>query len=109
LINKLLYPFAWLYESVISVRNVFYSIGIFKSSEFDVPIINVGNISAGGNGKTPQVEYLVELLKDNYQVAVLSRGYGRKSKGFFEVDASSSSREMGDEPLQIKRKFKQDA
>jgi len=76
-----------------------------KSSSFDIPIINVGNISAGGNGKTPQVEYLINLLNPQYKVAVLSRGYGRSSKGFLEVLADGSPREMGDEPLQIKRKF----
>lgn len=76
-----------------------------KSSSFDIPIINVGNISAGGNGKTPQVEYLINLLTPQYRVGVLSRGYGRSSKGFLEVLADGSPREMGDEPLQIKRKF----
>ena len=105
MINKLLYPFAWLYGGVTSLRNILFDKGIFKSSVFDIPIINVGNISAGGNGKTPQAEYIVNLLKDDYRVAVLSRGYGRKTKGFLEVKVSSSARESGDEPLQIKRKF----
>jgi len=105
-INKLLYPAAALYGITVKFRNLLFDKGIFRSSEFDVPVINVGNISAGGNGKTPHVEYLASLLlEQNRRIAVLSRGYGRKTKGFREVTAGGTPSENGDEPLQIKRKF----
>ncbi len=87
------------------MRNRAYDLKIFKSREFDVPVISIGNITVGGTGKTPHVEYLVNLLKDKYEVATLSRGYKRKTKGFHLVETSSTAREVGDEPLQIKNKF----
>lgn len=101
----LLYPFSLLYGLVIYIRNWFYDLNIFKSREFDVTVISIGNITVGGTGKTPHVEYLVDLLKDKFKVATLSRGYKRKSKGFNLVSTASSVGEVGDEPLQIKRKF----
>lgn len=84
---------------------MFYDIGLFKSREFDIPVICVGNITVGGTGKTPMTEFLVQFLKQDYKPAVLSRGYKRKTRGFRVVDVESEVREVGDEPLQIKRKF----
>jgi len=83
-----------------------FDLGILKTREFDVPVISIGNITVGGTGKTPQVEYLVNLLHDKYEVATLSRGYKRKTKGFRVVETSSKAVEVGDEPLQIKNKFR---
>ncbi|WP_321371217.1 tetraacyldisaccharide 4'-kinase [uncultured Draconibacterium sp.] len=105
MVKIFLYPLSWLYGLVVFMRNRAYDLKIFKSREFDVPVISIGNITVGGTGKTPHVEYLVNLLKDNYEVATLSRGYKRKTKGFRLVEAVSSAREVGDEPLQIKNKF----
>ena len=79
--------------------------GILKSTEFEIPVIVVGNLSVGGTGKTPQIEYLIRLLKQNYKIAVLSRGYKRKSKGFIIADAFTNAEQIGDEPYQYFRKF----
>lgn len=103
--RKLLFPFAVLYGFVTSVRNYLYDTGIFKSHAFDVPVIAVGNLSVGGTGKTPQIEYLIRLLSDKYKLATLSRGYKRKSKGFVLADADSSAVVLGDEPYQFYQKF----
>jgi tetraacyldisaccharide 4'-kinase len=100
-----LYPLAWLYGIGVYLRNVFYDLGILKSEEFDVPVISIGNITVGGTGKTPHVEYLVNLLHNKFEVATLSRGYKRKTKGFRYVETTSTVFEVGDEPLQIKNKF----
>lgn len=94
-----------MYALITRLRNYFFDKGIFKSSEFDIPIINVGNLAVGGSGKTPHTEYLVDLLRGDFRVATLSRGYGRKTRGFREVYVDSKASESGDEPLQIKRKF----
>jgi len=107
MLKTILYPFSFLYGFVVSIRNLLYDINIWKSKEFDVPVISVGNITVGGTGKTPHVEYLINLLKDQFVVATLSRGYKRKSKGFYEVEVSSDVSYAGDEPLQIKKKFPQ--
>lgn len=101
----LLYPLSWLYGAVVSVRNRMYDLNLLKSKEFDVPVISVGNITVGGTGKTPHVEYLVKLLKDKFEVATLSRGYKRKTKGFLLVGTDSKVAEVGDEPLQMKKRF----
>ena len=82
-----------------------FSAGIIKSREFCVPVICVGNISAGGTGKTPHTEYLIELLQKSFRVTVLSRGYKRRSSGFIFADSHSTVSDIGDEPLQISRKF----
>ena len=100
-----LFPVSMIYGLIVYFRNSFYDLNIFKSKEFDVTVISIGNITVGGTGKTPHVEYLVDLLKEKFIVATLSRGYRRKTKGFHIVDVNSSVREVGDEPLQIKRKF----
>lgn len=105
MVKFLLYPFAVLFGIITSFRNKSYDLRLLKSKEFDIPIISVGNITVGGTGKTPHVEYLVNLMKDKFEVAVLSRGYKRKSKGFVEVRVDSNVTEVGDEPLQIKQKF----
>ena len=81
-INKALLPLSWLYGLGVNFRNTMFNIGVLKSRSFDVPVISVGNITVGGTGKTPHVEYLIETLKDKFRVAVLSRGYKRKGKGF---------------------------
>lgn len=101
----ILYPLSWIYGIVIYIRNQMYDLGVLKSKEFDVPIISIGNITVGGTGKTPQVEYLVNLLYEKYEVATLSRGYKRKTSGFRLVEVNSTAAEVGDEPLQIKNKF----
>lgn len=105
MIKFLLYPFAILFGIVTSIRNRLYDLRLLKSKEFDIPVISVGNITVGGTGKTPHVEYLINLLEGEFTVAALSRGYKRKSKGFIEVVPESDVTEVGDEPLQIKRKF----
>ncbi len=97
-----LIPFSWLYGLVVSVRNAFYDRRIFSSESFRVPLISVGNLSAGGTGKTPHIEYLAGLLKPGYRVATLSRGYMRRTKGFRLATAQSVPDEVGDEPLQLK-------
>lgn len=102
----LLYPFALLYGIAMRMRNFFYVKGWRKSFEFDFPVINVGNLSVGGTGKTPHIEYLIRLcLENNLQPAVLSRGYGRKTYGYRMATDADTSRTIGDEPAQIKRKF----
>lgn len=104
-IRKILYPFSFVYGMVTTVRNWLYDAGIKKSTKFNIPTIVVGNLSVGGTGKTPQIEMLVRLLKDHYKVAVLSRGYKRKSKGFLLATPQVSVEELGDEPFQFFTKF----
>ena len=104
-INEWLRPLSWIYGLGVKFRNLLFEIGILKSKSFDVPIISVGNITVGGTGKTPHVEYLVELLHDKFNVAVLSRGYKRKSKGFIVADKKDNATTIGDEPYQMKQKY----
>jgi tetraacyldisaccharide 4'-kinase len=106
-INKWLMPLSWLYGLGVKMRNMLFNTGILKSHAFNIPVISVGNITVGGTGKTPHVEYLINILRDHYQVAVLSRGYKRKSKGFLLADSSSTVADIGDEPYQIKQKYPQ--
>ena len=82
-----------------------FDLGILREKEFNIPVISIGNITVGGTGKTPHIEYLIRLLKNNFKVAVLSRGYKRKTKGFILADELSDAEMIGDEPCQIKRKF----
>jgi tetraacyldisaccharide 4'-kinase len=105
LLRKILFPFAIIYGIITSIRNFLFDKGIFKSYAFDVPIIAVGNLSVGGTGKTPQIEYLIRLLSPHYKVATLSRGYKRKSKGFILADTQSNAAQLGDEPFQMFQKF----
>ncbi len=101
----LLLPIALLYHIVLSIRHKLYDWRILKSWRFDYPIIGVGNLNLGGTGKTPTVEYLINILRPHYHVATLSRGYGRKTKGFQRADNQSTYETIGDEPLQYFRKF----
>ena len=105
ILRYLLFPFSILYGIITSVRNFLYDNGVLKSYSFDIPIIAVGNLSVGGTGKTPQIEYLIRLLSQNYKIATLSRGYKRKSEGFILADANSNAEILGDEPFQIHKKF----
>ena len=105
LLRKILFPLAFLYWLITYFRNWLYDKGIFKSHSFEIPIIAVGNLSVGGTGKTPQIEYLIRLLSDNYKVAVLSRGYKRTTKGFILADENASASSIGDEPFQFYSKF----
>lgn len=102
--NRLL-PLSWLYGIGVRIRNWMFDIGLKKSRSFDIPVISVGNLTVGGSGKTPHVEYLVRLLKDKVKVAVLSRGYKRKSKGYVLAEKQTRMQEIGDEPYQMKNKF----
>lgn len=105
LLRFLTFPFAILYDLITLIRNTLFDKEILKSTSFQIPIIAVGNLNVGGTGKTPQIEYLIRLLKDHYQLAVLSRGYKRKTKGFLVLNASHNANDVGDEPLQFYRKF----
>ena len=105
LFRLLMSPFALLYGAGVSLRNIFYRFGILKEVSFNLPVIAVGNLSVGGTGKTPHVEFLVLWLREYIDVTILSRGYRRKTKGFLEVMAGSTAEQVGDEPLQFKRKF----
>lgn len=100
-----LLPLSWLYGFGVWVRNTMFELGLKKSKSFDLPVINVGNLTVGGTGKTPHTEYLIHLLKEKYNVAVLSRGYKRKSRGFVLANEKTTMREIGDEPYQMKQKF----
>lgn len=104
-INEWLLPLSWIYGLGVKLRNQLFELGVLKSRSFKVPVISVGNITVGGSGKTPHVEFLVRLLKDQYKVAVLSRGYKRKSRGFVLADDNTPLRAIGDEPFQMKKKF----
>lgn len=104
--RKFLFPFALLYGLVMRFRNYLYDTGFIKSAKFPFPVICVGNLSAGGTGKTPMIEYLLGLFSGNYKVAALSRGYGRETKGFILLNGSELAKEVGDEPLQFKTRFK---
>ena len=106
-IDKWLLPLSWLYGMGVKLRNMLFEIGILKTQSFNMPVVSVGNITVGGTGKTPHVEYLVSILKDQFHVAVLSRGYKRKSKGFIIADADTPMHMIGDEPYQMKQKFPQ--
>ncbi|GIQ58487.1 tetraacyldisaccharide 4'-kinase [Flavobacterium collinsii] len=104
-LRKILFPFAILYGLITSVRNFLFDKGILKSTSFDIPVIAVGNLSVGGTGKTPQIEYLIRLLSDRYKVATLSRGYKRKSEGYVLASETSNAEILGDEPFQFYQKF----
>ncbi|WP_423818234.1 tetraacyldisaccharide 4'-kinase [Salinimicrobium sp. TIG7-5_MAKvit] len=103
--RKFLYPFSILYGTAMRVRNQLYDREILPVHSFDLPVIAVGNLSMGGTGKSPMVEYLTQLLKVNYRVATLSRGYRRKTSGYILLTGTETASEVGDEPLQFKYKF----
>jgi tetraacyldisaccharide 4'-kinase len=104
-VRILLYPFALVYGAVVWCRNKLYDAGFFSSIQFSVPVISVGNLSVGGTGKTPHVEYLVHLLRYQYRVATMSRGYKRRTQGFFIADVHTNAMKIGDEPMQYHLKF----
>ena len=104
-INKKLLPLSWLYGFGVGLRNMLFEMGVLKSRSFSTPVISVGNITVGGTGKTPHVEYLIRLLKDHTKVAMLSRGYKRKTHGFVLADKDATVSTIGDEPFQIMTKF----
>lgn len=104
-IRRWLKPLSWLYGLGVDTRNALFDMGVLPSVSYDIPIINVGNITVGGTGKTPTVEYLIRLLAGQYRVAVLSRGYKRRTKGYILSTKASTMEEIGDEPWQIKQKF----
>ena len=99
----LLFPLSFIYGSITSMRNLLFDYGVLKAKTHPVPIICIGNLSLGGTGKTPHTQYLLDLLKNNYKVAVLSRGYGRKTSDLQLVEITSNALEVGDEPLQLKQ------
>jgi len=104
-LRLLLLPFSILFGAIAALRNLCYDLGVLKSFSSPIPTIVIGNLSTGGTGKTPHVEVLFNLLRNNYKVAILSRGYGRKTKGFILVNSTHSSQDVGDEPRQYKQKF----
>ncbi len=104
-LRYILFPFAVLYGIVILFRNRLFDWGILKHTSFDIPVICVGNLSMGGTGKTPHVEYLIRLLRNNFRLATLSRGYGRKTKGFVLATQADDSYIIGDESKQYLSKF----
>jgi len=104
-INEWLLPFSWLYGLGVGFRNFLFDVGLLKSRAYKIPIIAVGNITVGGTGKTPHVEYLLRLLQGKLRVAVLSRGYKRKSRGYVEAGRDTPVDMIGDEPYQMKKKF----
>jgi len=106
-IRWLLFPVSQLYVLVTAIRNFLFDIGFYRQDEFPVIVISVGNLSTGGTGKTPFVEYLAQLISTHKRVAVLSRGYGRHTKGFVLADDEATPESIGDEPFQIYTKFKE--
>ena len=98
-------PLSWIYGLAVSLRNWLFNVGLLRQQTYDIPVISVGNITVGGTGKTPHVEYLVRLLYKQAKVAVLSRGYKRKTKGYVLADDDSTAASIGDEPFQMKTKF----
>lgn len=101
----LLYPLALIYGAIVWLRNRLYDSGFFSSIEFNVPVITVGNLSVGGTGKTPHVEYLIRLLQYQYRMATMSRGYKRRTQGFVLADEQANALRIGDEPMQYYLKF----
>ncbi len=101
---RLLLPLAWLYAAAMALRNRLFDLGVLRQTAFHLPVISVGNLAVGGTGKTPHTEYLLRLLlAEGKACAMLSRGYGRRTKGFQEVETHSTAAAVGDEPLQVKR------
>ena len=105
ILDALLTPFSWCYGAAVWLRNTAFDVGLLPQEEFDVPVVSVGNITVGGTGKTPHVEYIIEALYRRYRIGVLSRGYKRKTKGFILASNNMTPRDIGDEPYQIYRKY----
>jgi tetraacyldisaccharide 4'-kinase len=104
-LRKILFPISIIYDLVTSLRNFFYDKGIFKSKSYAIPVLAVGNLSVGGTGKSPMIEYLIRLLKNEGRLATLSRGYRRKTRGFILANSKTTAMEIGDEPMQFYTKF----
>jgi tetraacyldisaccharide 4'-kinase len=104
-LRVLLLPFSLIYGLIVIIRNFLFDAGLFKSRKFDLPVIAVGNLEVGGAGKSPMTEYLIRLLKNEFKLATLSRGYGRQTKGYVIATINSTAAEIGDEPAQFKHKF----
>lgn len=105
ILRFLLLPFAWIYGLIMLIRGKLFDWNILPSQSFPIPVISVGNLSYGGTGKTPMVEYIIRLLQNDFKIATLSRGYKRTTRGFVLADKTSTFEEIGDEPLQYKNKF----
>lgn len=103
--RKILLPLAWLYGLGVWLRNLLYDYKLLPTQSFDLPMICIGNLSVGGTGKSPHTMYLIDLLKDQYHLATLSRGYGRKTKGFIVANKHSTANEIGDEPMQFYNRY----
>ena len=101
----ILLPFSVMYGFIIGLRNKLFDKNILRSASFNFPVICVGNLALGGTGKTPMTEYLIRLLMQKYKVATLSRGYKRKTKGFAIADDTTTAIDIGDEPMQLHKKF----
>ncbi len=108
-IRWLLLPVSFLYACIVWIRNRLYDHHLLKSTSFNLPVVVIGNLAVGGTGKSPMTEYLLRILSPARDITVLSRGYGRTTKGFHEVSATDNASQSGDEPLQIKRKFPETA
>lgn len=107
MLKILLFPLSIIYRIIVGIRNFLYESNILKQREFEVPIVSIGNITAGGTGKTPLSEYIIDMLQNQFNIAYLSRGYKRKTKGFVLADEKSNTEKIGDESVQIKQKFPQ--
>lgn len=105
MLKLLLIPASWIYGWVVHLRNYLFDVGLLRREKFDIPIICVGNITVGGTGKTPMSEMIIDYMSRRHKVALLSRGYGRRTKGYIEVTPRAHYLDVGDEPLQIKLKF----
>lgn len=105
ILTYILTPLSWIYGGIVAIRNWMFNVGILKEEKFDVPIVSIGNITVGGTGKTPHTEYVIDMLSSEYNTAVLSRGYKRKTRGFILANSHSTPESIGDEPLQIYNKF----
>ena len=104
-VKIILFPVACLYGFVVGIRNKLFDWKLLPSKSFNIPVISIGNLSTGGTGKTPHTEYLAALLKEKYKVAILSRGYRRKTRGFIMVTPELTQLDIGDEPMQYMKKF----
>lgn len=105
IVSAILTPFSWVYGGVVWLRNFCFNNGLLPQEEYDIPVVSVGNITVGGTGKTPHVEYLIEALCQQYNIGVLSRGYKRSTSGFILATDTLSPRDIGDEPYQIFHKY----
>src|SRR5690348_12685431 len=104
-IRILLFPFSLIYALIIWIRNKMFDNVWIYSSTFNLPIIEIGNLTAGGTGKSPMVELILTIFMSHFRIAVVSRGYKRKTKGYALDNTTSTALEIGDEPMQFYKKF----